>query len=363
MHSTHHTSYLYRLTRSCKYLAVIVICAVFLVYTKIREIYTNHIYKHKNPSYDVDLVYLRVDQSDVQRAKKKSVHSVSQDSEHACIDATDAVRFNNYDELKYSLRSMSRYAPRIRHIYIITDEQVPDWLDTTHPAIHIIDHTQLLPAQHLPTYNSNVLESVVHTIPGLAEHFVYCNDDVMCGSTVYKQDFFGRDGASMRTFLDIQNRPVATSPVSPQDTSYTISQKNTFWLLESVYGYRSRRWRAHHQAKSGLKSYIQSVYSIPQITASIQDMQTHRLRSSVDIHPPSLRLHAGRMDGITQITPISQLYHEYSVRPPRVYKTLLMLQRLLRPKLLCTNNIDAASQAYVSSYLQDYYPTASVFEH
>lgn len=49
-------------------------------------------------------------------------------------------RFFDNDELKYSLRSLHQYAPWIRYIYIVTNGQIPRWLNLEHPKIRIITH-------------------------------------------------------------------------------------------------------------------------------------------------------------------------------------------------------------------------------
>ena len=77
---------------------------------------------------DIDLVYLWVDGNDTAWQAKRN----------ACIgkpvdnsDVNCKGRYANNDELKYSLCSVDIYAPWIRKIFIVTDSQVPAWLDTS----------------------------------------------------------------------------------------------------------------------------------------------------------------------------------------------------------------------------------------
>ena len=44
-------------------------------------------------------------------------------------EASSLRRFTDWDELKYSLRSLEKYAPWVRHVYIVTNGQIPSWLD------------------------------------------------------------------------------------------------------------------------------------------------------------------------------------------------------------------------------------------
>ena len=46
----------------------------------------------------------------------------------------------------------------------------------------------------LPTFNSHAIESQLHHIPGLAEHFIYFNDDVFLGRQVRPELFFHGNG-------------------------------------------------------------------------------------------------------------------------------------------------------------------------
>ena len=67
---------------------------------------------------------------------------------------------------------------------------MPSWLDTDHPDLTVVTHSQLFPNQsHLPTFSSPAIESHLHRLPGLAQHFIYFNDDVMLGAPTYPDDF------------------------------------------------------------------------------------------------------------------------------------------------------------------------------
>jgi hypothetical protein len=53
-----------------------------------------------------------------------------------------------------------------------------------------VNHKDYIPEQFLPTYNSVVIERYIHKIPGLAEHFVYFNDDFYMINKVGIERFF-----------------------------------------------------------------------------------------------------------------------------------------------------------------------------
>lgn len=144
-------------------------------------------------NFDVDLVYLWVDGNDVEWLAKKNKFLGKTDNIN--IEAINKARCANNDELKYSLRSVEENVPWVRNIYIITDEQKPCWLNADHPKIKLIDIRDILPAEALPCYNSMVIEYFLYKIPGLAEHFLYANDDMFFNAKVEPDFFFdAKDG-------------------------------------------------------------------------------------------------------------------------------------------------------------------------
>jgi hypothetical protein len=104
-------------------------------------------------------------------------------------------RYSDNDGLKYALRSIEKFAPWFRYIYIVTNGQRPRWLNHTHPKIRLISHRQIFPDKsHLPTFNSLAIESHLHRIPGLSQKFLYFNDDLLLGQEVWPSDFYTDSG-------------------------------------------------------------------------------------------------------------------------------------------------------------------------
>ena len=153
--------------------------------------------KNNINTMEIDFVYLWVDGSDpIWQAKRNSL--IGKTEEKSSVNCEG--RYANNDELKYSLRSLEMYAPWIRKIFIVTDNQTPEWLDTTNPKIRIVDHKEILPPQSLPCFNSQVIEHFICQIPGLAEHFLYGNDDMYINKPVTPNDFFNPDGLPIIRF-------------------------------------------------------------------------------------------------------------------------------------------------------------------
>ncbi|XP_014112378.1 PREDICTED: N-acetylglucosamine-1-phosphotransferase subunits alpha/beta isoform X5 [Pseudopodoces humilis] len=114
--------------------------------------------------------------------------SVSQSKQDEDVSAS---RFEDNEELRYSLRSIERHAPWVRHIFIVTNGQIPSWLNLDNPRITIVTHQEIFQnVSHLPTFSSPAIESHIHRINGLSQKFIYLNDDVMFGKDVWPDDFY-----------------------------------------------------------------------------------------------------------------------------------------------------------------------------
>ena len=92
--------------------------------------------------FDVDAVYMWVDGDDPQIIQKRNKY-LKLAGKQPVQEAIAKGRFFDNDELKYSLRSLDKYAPWIRHIYLITDNQVPKWLKEN-SKLTIVDHKDII---------------------------------------------------------------------------------------------------------------------------------------------------------------------------------------------------------------------------
>ena len=74
----------------------------------------------------------------------------------------------DFNQLKYSLRSIEMFAPWIRKIFIVTSGQIPNWLKLENQRVAIISHSEIFTDQSdLPTFSSRAIESHLHRISGL----------------------------------------------------------------------------------------------------------------------------------------------------------------------------------------------------
>lgn len=141
--------------------------------------------------FNIDLVYLWVDGNNPEwLAKKQRITGKFDDSS----EENSKGRYISNDELKYSLRSVEKNVPWINKIYIVTDNQCPEWLRKDHPKIQIVDHKEIIPSEALPTFNSSVIEYFIYKIPNLQEHFLLANDDQFFNKQLSPSYYFKEDG-------------------------------------------------------------------------------------------------------------------------------------------------------------------------
>jgi hypothetical protein len=148
----------------------------------------------------VDVVIAWVDGSDPRhRAKRKRFLADPGGDARPERGASQSRRFSDNDEIRFCLRSIHNYAPWVGTIWLVTDDQVPAAIDrqmAERNNIRIIDHREVFREyEHLlPTFNSLAIETMLWRIEGLADRFLYFNDDVMLVGPVEPTDFFSQDG-------------------------------------------------------------------------------------------------------------------------------------------------------------------------
>jgi hypothetical protein len=186
--------------------------------------------QHSPINARIDIVYLWVNGQDATWQAKRSAAAQSlseaQADDLAPYSNVEG-RFRDNDELRFSLRALARFFPDHGHIYIVTDAQTPAWLKTC-DHLTLIDHRDLIPAQHLPTFDSGNIESYIHRIPNLSERFFYLNDDVFFGAPVQLSDWFFDDGIYV-TWSD--DEPVDGEAMRPESTALVnASRLSQQWL-------------------------------------------------------------------------------------------------------------------------------------
>ena len=181
----------------------------------------------------IDVVYTWVDGADPEWLEAKNEALRARGHEPRPADAVDEARFRSHDELRYSLRSLEIYAPWVRRVHIVTAGQRPAWLDVENPRLRLVDHRDIFADPSvLPVFNSHAIESQLHHVPGLAEHYLYLNDDVFFGRLVTRDQFFHGNGLA-KFFLS--SAVMGLGPRKIEESAHAQAAKNNrAWLAERV---------------------------------------------------------------------------------------------------------------------------------
>ena len=253
---------------------------------------------------DIDFVITWVDMEDPKWKTEFSKYSGKKDNEK---NGVSEARFRDYGFLKYWFRGVEKFAPWVRKIHFVTSGQKPEWLDENNPKINLVNHKDYIPAEFLPTYNSVVIERYLHKIPGLAEHFVYFNDDFYIINNISTERFF-KNGVPcdiavfqynpswsqwykrIKNNLKIINRHF--------DKKEVMARDHDKWFHKS-YGSRAR-WnyllkpygkfitlRTPHNAQRYLKSTFEEVWAVAE--KELTETSANRFRTVTDYTPELFR--------------------------------------------------------------------------
>lgn len=102
----------------------------------------------------------------------------------------DGKRFRDWDNIQYIFRGIERFMPWINKVHLITCGHLPKWIDPSCERLHIVKHSDYIPADMLPTFNSNCIELYANRIEGLADQFILFNDDMFVVKPTVEEDFF-----------------------------------------------------------------------------------------------------------------------------------------------------------------------------
>lgn len=137
--------------------------------------------------------------------------------------AIDSVRFTPKDNLRYCLRSIAKNMPFVKkvHLVVSSPSQVPKWIDKE--EVNIVYHSDIIPKEYLPTFNSRTIEMFLHNIKDLAEEFIYFNDDTFVINSCNYEDIF---------FNGKPNNNI---------NNYTEEKLKHIWGRDSIYFYPHKR--------------------------------------------------------------------------------------------------------------------------
>ncbi|WP_460370648.1 stealth family protein, partial [Actinocorallia lasiicapitis] len=236
--------------------------------------------------FPVDAVYTWVDGDDTTWRTRRDTALAGTVSRPA--DGGDS-RYSSRDELRYSLRSLAVHAPWIRHVWIVTDGQRPGWLRDG-DGLTVVDHREIFAdPEALPTFNSHAIETRLHHIDGLSEHFLYLNDDFFLGRPLTPGAFFHPNGIT-KYFASPLIIPPA--PRAAADPTWLAAAKNNRALIERDFG----RTTTH--------AFKHAPYALRRsVLAELEERYPEEFR----------RTARSRVRSVADLSVVSSLYHYYAL--------------------------------------------------
>jgi len=171
-------------------------------------------------------------------------------------------RYRDNDDIRYSLRSLAAHAGWIRRIFIAVDDdaELPAWMDLSNPRLSVVRHSQFMPRESLPCFCSDTIELFLHCIPGLAERFLYANDDMMFFRRAEPSFFYAEDGYPYCRYGGLKHAGDLS-----RFTVYRTNLMNSAKLLLGDYGENAELVKAcsrypHHGIDAYLKSDMRACF-------------------------------------------------------------------------------------------------------
>ncbi|RQW84900.1 MAG: glycosyl transferase [Geobacter sp.] len=195
--------------------------------------------KQKN---DIDFVVLWVEGNDPEWQSELNKYRPQFEGD------TRTCRYRDWGNLKYLFRGFDQCTPWVRKIHFVTWGHLPPWLNCRHEKLNIVRHKDFLLKENLPVFSSHPIELNLHRIPGLAEKFVYFNDDMFLLSPINMSYFF-KNGIPKdmcvfnAIFLDSISH-VRLSCIEVVDKWFSkrdVMIKNVFKIFNSKYGLHQLR--------------------------------------------------------------------------------------------------------------------------
>lgn len=300
--------------------------------------------RHKTfTDQQIDAVITWVDGADPEHRARRA-RFMAQSGGVLGENATNPHRWESSDEIFYCLQSIHIHAPWIRTIWIVVEQDAPDLArlpKALHDKLRIATHAEVF-AGHthvLPTFNSLAIESMLWRIDGLAERFVYFNDDVFLTAPLAPRDVFHGSTPVLRgKWVDYTG--LRDDPAAHDDPALF----NHFMHINgaALCGYRAERlFACAHVAHPMRRSVMAQLFADH---SSVFDANiSHRFRDIGQFLPQGAHTHACLAAGDFTLCPQRDHVHIKSGQgtggDPEALRRLLGPDAMTGIKFLCVNDL------------------------
>ena len=171
-------------------------------------------------SDNIDFIVPAVDGNDPDwRAKKNKYLGIDEGDDRD-------IRYRSWDNLQYWFRAVEKFAPWVNRVFLVTDGQVPEWINRDCEKLVLVDHKDFIPEEYLPVFSSHPIELNAFRIDGLSEQFVLFNDDVFLTKPVSPDQFF-KNGLPCDYAIE--------APIAAHDRTFAHILINNVLMLNENY--------------------------------------------------------------------------------------------------------------------------------
>jgi hypothetical protein len=243
----------------------------------------------------IDVVIAWVDGNDPKLIQKRNQY-IPQRSVVANPGA-HPTRFASVNEIRYCVLSILRFAPFVRNIFIVTDGQDPDLYEDIKKyfpeklnSIRIVDHTEIFEGyeKFLPTFNSISIAHMIWRIKGLADNFIYFNDDTFLVREVKPEEWFVNNKPVIRgnwvpapyyrilwDYIKIGlNRYLMGKTNFKPRASFKLGQ----WNSASLLGFKTRYFKSSHTAHTANRKVVEDFFLKNELL--LKENLSHRFRET-----------------------------------------------------------------------------------
>ena len=111
----------------------------------------------------IDFVIMWVDGNDPKWKAEREKYELNKGK-----DDNRDFRFRDWDNLQYIFRGIEKFTPWVNRVHLVTWGHLPKWINLDCKKLNIVKHSDYLPEEYQPCFNSEALEINLHRIKGLS---------------------------------------------------------------------------------------------------------------------------------------------------------------------------------------------------
>ena len=307
----------------------------------------------------IDVVITWVDGNDPLHQGKMSAAESSEKRKRIYVGAN---KYKQVGEIYYCVMSIIKFAPFARNIFIVTDNQVPEFITSNKindSRIKIVDHKEVFEGllEYTPTFNPRCIDALLYRIPELSERYIYFNDDMFLIKKTNRSDWYTDSGDPVlrgewaRSYNTIWYKKLGSLffPFMKKRPSYNLAQS----LAANMAGYNNKYYRSFHSGRPLLKSVLEDYFrKNPQ---TLRNQLKHKFRHVDQFMPYSLGWHLMIKNRGTVLKPNINLEEITNIKKMSVSKFEALLSNVHKNPQIFSLNIQDLNLGKKS--VQDYFKT------